>query len=223
MRTSNKGKVEIIGHEGVCLSKYKDSVGVWTIGIGATKSEIPDLAVWPKDKTLSMQEVFDLFSKSLVKYEDAINKSLKREIPQYQFDALVSWCYNVGTGYTRPSLNSKREVIREKATVLRLIDRGASGQELYDALLMFRKPPEILGRRTKEAVLLSTGKYSNDGKALLFPVSSNGYPIYSKGVKINVWEYIEHTSEVPLSPPEVLEEDIPSLLKKIINIFKGYL
>ena len=31
MKTSNEGKVEIIGHEGIALSKYKDSVGVWTI------------------------------------------------------------------------------------------------------------------------------------------------------------------------------------------------
>lgn len=216
MKTSNKGLVELVGHEGVCLSKYKDSVGVWTIGIGATRSEIPDIASWPLSKKITMQEAFTLLNKSIVKYENAVNKALDRKVSQYQFDALVSWCYNVGVGWM------------PKATVVKLLNQGASPPQLHKALLMFRKPIEILGRRTKEANLLAYGKYSNDGKALLFPVSSRGYPIYAKGTTLNVWEYISNTSEVEPEPPEVHKDEEKkletktSLLQKVINYLNSY-
>lgn len=229
MRTSNEGKVEIIGHEGIALSKYKDSVGVWTIAGGATKTEIPDLASWPLTKTITMQEAFDLFGRSIVKYENAINKALTRPIAQYQFDALVSWCYNVGVGYTQPVYDKKGNMMRDVATVLRLLNKGVSGVDLYKALMMYRKPPEILGRRTKEANLLAYGKYSNEGKALLFPVSLSGYPIYSRGTIINVWQYIPHTSTVEPSVPEVLPEDAkkletkPSFLQRGLSLLAEYL
>lgn len=219
MKTSNEGKVEIIGHEGICLSKYKDSVGVWTIAGGATKTEIPDLASWSLSKTLTMKEAFELFGKSIVKYENAINKALTRPIAQTQFDALVSWCYNVGVGYTSPVYDKKGNMIRDTATVLKLINKGASGVELYRALMMFLKPPEITGRRTKEATLLAYGKYSNGGKALLFPVSSRGYPIYKKGTSINVWQYIPHTDTVEPFLPKVT----PSLIQLGINLLNRFL
>ena len=214
MRTSNEGKVEIIGHEGIALSKYKDSVGVWTIAGGATVSEIPDLASWPLAKTVTMQEAFDLFGRSIVKYENAINKALTRPILQTQFDALVSWCYNVGVGYTHPVYDKKGNLVRDTATVLKLLNKGASSADLYKALLMYRKPPEIIGRRTKEANLLAYGKYSNDGKAVLFPVSSKGYPIYSRGTTINVWQYIPHTATEEPVVPEVYPDEVGGLESK---------
>lgn len=225
MKTSNEGKVEIIGHEGICLSKYKDSVGVWTIAGGATKSEIPDIASWPLSKTLTMKDAFDLFSKSITKYENAVNKSLTRPIPQYQFDALVSWCYNVGVGYTRQVFDKKGNMIRDTATVIKLINKGAGGADLHRALMMYRKPIEIIGRRTKEANLLAYGRYSNNGKALLFPVSSKGYPIYSKGTLINVWQYISDTDTDEPVVPEVMkeEEKNPSLLQRTLILINKYL
>lgn len=176
---SDKGLVELVGHEGVCLSKYKDSVGVWTIGIGATKTEVPDLASWPLDKKITMQQAFDLLKKGIVKYENALNKNIKKPILQTEFDALCSWCYNVGVGWV------------STASVISRINAGMHGQDLYDALMLFKKPREIIGRRRKEAVLLREGRYSNNGKALLFPVSAKGNPVYKAGVEIDVWHYLD--------------------------------
>jgi lysozyme len=212
MKTSNEGKVEIIGHEGICLSKYKDSVGVWTIGIGATRTEISDIAQWPLDRNITIQEAFDLFGRSIVKYETAINKALKVSVPQHMFDALVSWCYNVGVGWA------------PKSTVIKLINQGVAGQVLYTALMAYNKPREIIGRRTKEATLLAFGTYCNKGKALLFPVNSKGTPVYAKGKQINVWEYIPHsTSDQPVPYPvtEAVPSPILDAVKKLISIFKG--
>lgn len=180
MHMSKKGMIELAGHEGICLTKYKDSVGVWTIGVGATRTEIPDIARWPQDKSITVEEAFELMKKSIVKYEKGVRRALKVDVPQHTFDALVSWCYNVGTGWCK------------KATVIKLLNKGVSpsSSKVYNALMMFKKPREIIRRRTKEAVLLTTGVYSNKGRALLFPVSKKGSPVYSKGKTIDVNKYL---------------------------------
>lgn len=178
MRTSELGMIELIGHEGICMSKYKCSSGVWTIGAGATKTELPDLPNWPLHKTLTMPEVLALFRKSLRRYELAISNALKVEVKQHVFDALVSWCYNVGVGWAR------------KATVIKLINQGVTDpKRLYNALMRYNKPKAIIGRRRKEALLLSTGRYQNQGRALIFPVK-NGYPRYSLGKSVNVHQLL---------------------------------
>jgi lysozyme len=178
MKTSLKGLVEISSHEGLCLTKYLDSVGVQTIGVGATVSEVPDIKQWRWDKKLTIPEVFDLFKKSIVKYENAINKALKVPVEQHQFDALVSICYNIGTSGASNSTFMKR------------INAGDTNKRIADAILMWNKPPEIMGRRKKEAKLYTTGEYG-DGKVLVFPVSSTHKPQYAKGYSINALEYLQ--------------------------------
>lgn len=178
MQTSLKGLLFIASLEGCCLSKYYDSVSVATIGIGATKTEIPNLPDWPMGKTITIQEAFTLLKKSVAKYENAINKAITVPLQQWQFDALVSWCYNVGIGWP------------PKASVIRHLNNGDAKEAVYKALMMFNQPKEIIGRRTKEAILLTTGKYSGEGKVLVFPVTKNGHPQYSKGYEINAEEYL---------------------------------
>ena len=174
------GKIELIGHEGICLQLYLDSVGVRTIGAGATVTEIPNIKSLPWSYTITMKEAMELFSKSLEKYENAIRKNLKVSVSQTMFDALVSWAYNVRIGWA------------PKAQVIKLINQGVKDKNrLYNALMQYNKPPEIKGRRAKEAKLLTTGVYSNGGKALLFPVNPKTHkPQYAKGVQINVKEYL---------------------------------
>ncbi len=179
MQTSKKGLIELAGHEGIALSKYYDSVGIPTVGIGATSTEIPDLALWPLTRKITLEEAFTLFKSSIRRYEKAINQAIPNPIPQHQFDALVSWCYNVGTGWAK------------KATVIRLINQGERKRgALYAALMQFNKPPEIKGRRKKEAILLSTGNYSNNGIVTVFPVSTKGTPLYGRGKNIDATPYI---------------------------------
>lgn len=215
MVMSRKGKMFLAGLEGICLTKYLDSVGVWTIGVGATKSEIPDLASWPKDKALTIQECFSLLDKSLKKYEKAVDDALKVDVTQEQYDALVSICYNIGTGGLTKSTFMKR--INALASVGYIpslsylfidtleftrthsypyIKQEESGRlwgansTVVDAIMMWDKPKEIIGRRTKEATLFSKGIYAGGGKANLFPVSSSGRPLYSQGKIIDLNLYI---------------------------------
>lgn len=176
MKTSIKGLIEICGSEGICLSPYLDSVGVVTIGVGATKSEIPDLSL--SHPNITVKQAMELFKSSIVKYERAIDKALKVEITQEQYDSLASVCYNIGTGGLSGS------------TFIKRINSGESPNRVAAAIQMWNKPKEIMGRRNKEALLYEHGVYSNKGMALLFPVNSKHKPVYSQGVNVNVLDYL---------------------------------
>lgn len=178
MRMSKKGAQMLTELEGISTTKYKCSAGVWTIGIGATRTEYPDIGRWPMKKSITIQEAFDKLPKSLEKYEKAVRRALKVDVPQHTFDALVSWCYNVGVGWCK------------KASVIKLLNRGVphTSKRVYNALMMYKKPKEIIGRRKKEAKLLTTGKYTLTGKANLYKVTASGYPRIAKRIKIE--EYL---------------------------------
>ncbi len=169
LTTSKKGAIELAGHEGISLTKYKDSVGVWTIGIGATKSEIPDLDSWSLNKALTLEEVITLFKTGLKKYEDAVNKAVRVPLSQTQFDALVSICYNIGIAGLSGS------------TFVKLINSEAPLNDIKAAIMRWTKQKELVTRRLKEANLFCYGLYSNEGKVTVFPVNNVGKPIYSKG------------------------------------------
>lgn len=178
MKMSQKGKIFLAGLEGVCLTKYLCSAGVWTIGVGATRSEIPDIANWPKDKAITIEESFDLLNKSLVKYEKAVIDTLKVEIEQHQFDALVSIAYNIGTGGLKGSTFMKRINARRPIA------------EIQAAIMMWNKPKEIIGRRRKEANLYANANDYGDGTILVFPVNVNSKPVYGKGYQIDGNKYL---------------------------------
>lgn len=176
MKTSLKGLAELAGHEGVCLEWYYDSVGVPTIGVGYTKGD--GLGPQQISPLKSVQEALELFKQTLVKYENAVNKALKVEISQEQFDALVSICYNIGVGGL------------SKSTFMKRINTKMSNASISEAILMWNKPSEIMGRRKKEALLFTKGVYSNRGKVNVFPVSTTHKPIYNKGKIIDVGELL---------------------------------
>ncbi len=172
MNISNNGIAELFGHEGLCLSPYLDSVGVVTIGFGATKSEIPGLSLSHPDITI--KEAVELFRIGIKKYENAINKALHVDVTQEQFDALISICYNIGCSGAANSTFVKR------------INAGDTLQHIKQAIMMWCKPKEITARRAKEALLYTDGKYSNGGKCLVFPTNGAGRTLYAKGKSVDV-------------------------------------
>lgn len=91
----SKNGIELIKRfEGLELEAYPDSVGVWTIGYGWTQ------AVDGKKIALGMridQATADRLLKcGVVQYEQGVNQLVKVRITQGQFDALVSFAYNLG-------------------------------------------------------------------------------------------------------------------------------
>ncbi len=90
MKTSSIGRKLIQGFEGYRSEAYLCPAGVWTIGYGHTAGV--------KEGDTCTREQADIFLQEDLKWaEDTVNaQNLK--LGQYQFDALVSFVYNVGSG-----------------------------------------------------------------------------------------------------------------------------
>jgi lysozyme len=92
MKTSKQGVELIAGFEGFVGHPYRDAVGVLTVGFGHTG---PDTA---RVGTITRAQGLALLARDLPRYEHPVN-ALGLALNQNQFDALVSFVYNVGPGY----------------------------------------------------------------------------------------------------------------------------
>jgi lysozyme len=137
---SEKGIDFLINEEGIVLHPYKDSKGIWTIGIGCTYYENGE-RVKPTDSKISLERAKSLFRIVLSTYERTVWSTTRDDINQNQFDALCSICYNIGVNGFKTS------------TFLERINNNPNDPSIKDAILMWNKPKEIIGRRKREAAL----------------------------------------------------------------------
>ena len=75
--------------EGCKLVAYKDGGGVWTIGYGHTANVFPKM-------TIMQVEADRLLSEDLKWAEATVNNHVKVPLTQQQYDALVSFVFNIG-------------------------------------------------------------------------------------------------------------------------------
>ncbi|HDX4060216.1 TPA: lysozyme [Citrobacter freundii] len=95
MQTSDKGIALIKEFEGCKLTAYQDSVGVWTIGYGWTQPV--DGKPIRAGMTIKQETAERLLKTGLVRYESDVSRLVKVGLTQGQFDALVSFTYNLGS------------------------------------------------------------------------------------------------------------------------------
>jgi len=99
MKTSDIG-VSLIKHfEGFISKPYLCPAGVVTIGYGSTKY-VDGKKVKLNDKSINENEATLLLKNTLTIYENIVNKKVKVQLKQSQFDALVSHTYNTGGSNT---------------------------------------------------------------------------------------------------------------------------
>ncbi len=97
MKTSQKGINLIKKYEGFCSKPYLCPAGVPTIGYGATY--YPNgRKVKLSDPSITEREAEEILQYQLRHYENAVNRYVVVKLRQLQFDALVSFAYNLGTG-----------------------------------------------------------------------------------------------------------------------------
>lgn len=102
MKTSQKGVDLIKSFEGLRTTAYQDAVGVWTIGYGHTGPDVKPGMKITKAKAES------LLRQDLGKFENAVQRNVKVPLTQGQFDALVSFTYNLGEGNLKNSTLLKK-------------------------------------------------------------------------------------------------------------------
>ncbi len=95
MHLLNNGKV-FKQWEGLRLNAYKDAIGVWTIGYGHTNSAGKPFIY--EGMTITEKQAEELLCQDLRQFENVVERAVTVSLTDEQFAALVSFCYNVGTG-----------------------------------------------------------------------------------------------------------------------------
>lgn len=127
MNISNKGLSLIKEFEGLRLNAYLCSAGVPTIGYGSTF--YPNGGkVKMGDKLNDEKEAEFLLHKTVERFENGVNRLLdKTSVTQSQFDALVSFAFNLGLGNL------------EKSTLLRKVKTNPNDPSIADEFLRWNK------------------------------------------------------------------------------------
>ena len=127
----------ITKEEGARNKAYKDSKGLWTIGVGhLIKVDEQNLIT----ATLTDEQVEDLLRSDLKWCSEAIETSVKVPLQQHQFDALYSLCFNIGgTAF-------------KNSTVVKRINAGDINGAAA-AIEMWNKPDVLINRRKRERAL----------------------------------------------------------------------
>jgi lysozyme len=122
---SEHGRRLLAQWEGFERNVYLDVAGLPTIGVGhlLTKDELSSERIViggdAIDYTLGLtdEQVYDLLGQDLERFERVVNDSVEPDLAQHQFDALVSFAFNVGGGAFRQSTLLKRLNARDFADV----------------------------------------------------------------------------------------------------------
>jgi lysozyme len=114
MKTGLNGLNLIKEKEGLRLKPYLCSAGVATIGYGSTMYA-DGRKVTLKDAAITESQALELLANTLDKYEKAVNDYVKVPLTQNEFDALVSFTYNLGAGNLLSSTLLKKLNAGDKA------------------------------------------------------------------------------------------------------------
>lgn len=187
-----------------CIKMIQDSEGFraipywdysqWTVGFGTACPE-EDLDRYLKEG-IPVEEAQALFVEQLAKFEKAVNKFIDKHslsLSQQQFDALVSFTYNLGSG----SLN------KETYTIVEAILSGATENEMVYAFSVYCMAggeflSGLMRRRMAEANLFLNGVYSEYAPESFCYVHYNA----NGGVRdASAQGYDANLQAVPLSTP----------------------
>ena len=155
--TSDEGLALIEEYEGFRDMPYSDENGYWYIGYGTSC----DPADYPDGVT--EEEADELLREALASKEEAVNRLLLDygiSVTQYQFDAMVSMTYTLGTQWMNPTYRFCGYLIQgiENYSEVEVVNAIAtwchSGDDPLD---------HLVERRLTEAYLFLYGEYENDG------------------------------------------------------------
>jgi lysozyme len=155
MKVSDKAIQMIKHHEGVRFKPYQCPAKLWTVGVGHVidpnhgkltveqRKALPTPDGW--DRKLSEDEVNGILRRDLDRFERGVEKFCPVALTQGEFDALVSFSFNVGLG------TLQRSTLRQK--LLRGDKEGAAEELLKYCMAGGKVLKGLLNRRNDEKAL----------------------------------------------------------------------
>ena len=109
VKLSTNGKKLIQSFEGLRLEAYKavQTEKYYTIGYGHYGADVS------RGSKITKEEADELFNQDVKRFVDGVDKRLKVKVNQNQFDALVSFAYNVGLGNFQSSTLLKKVNLKD--------------------------------------------------------------------------------------------------------------
>lgn len=151
MRSISNDAVEMIqSFEGLELAAYRCSAGVLTIGYGHTGPDVSE------GMRITKEEADSLFDKDIGFFEKEVDLLTRElDLPQCQFDALVSFAYNLGVSSLQRSTLFKH--VRNR-------DSAAAAKEFMKWVNAKGKPVKGLFARRGAETAMFEGRDWADGR-----------------------------------------------------------
>jgi lysozyme len=132
-------------HEGVRSRPYRCPANLWTVGVGHLIGDgklLPDS--W--NRTFTEAEIDGLLKSDLRRFELGISKMLPNvPLRQCEFDALVSFCFNLGLGcFQRSTLRQALLRGNKKAAMESLVKYCRAGGKILRGLQIRRLDEKAL-------------------------------------------------------------------------------
>ncbi len=145
MNVSERGIKLIKHYEGVRSRPYRCAANLWTVGVGHLIGDgklLPD----SYNRTFTKEEIDALLIRDLNRFERGIHKMLPNVLfRQSEFDALVSFCFNLGLGcFQRSTLRQALLRGDKKAAMASLVKYCRAGGKILRGLQIRRLDEKAL-------------------------------------------------------------------------------
>ena len=145
MNVSKAGILLIKHHEGVRSRPYRCPANLWTVGVGhliGNGKHLPDS--W--NRTFSQEEIDGILKSDLRRFELGVHKMLPNvPLRQHEFDAIISFCFNLGLGcFQRSTLRQALLRGDKKAAMESLVKYCRAGGKILRGLQIRRLDEKAL-------------------------------------------------------------------------------
>ena len=145
MNVSKAAIALIKHHEGVRSRPYRCPANLWTVGVGhliGDGKSLPDS--W--NRTFSQEEIDGILKSDLRRFELGVHKMLPNvPLRQHEFDAIISFCFNLGLGcFQRSTLRQALLRGDKKAAMESLVKYCRAGGKILRGLQIRRLDEKAL-------------------------------------------------------------------------------
>jgi lysozyme len=160
MKASKKLLKMLAHHEGVRQRPYQCPANLWTIGVGSLlypeQARIPSTPegmakrkAWPlkpeDNRTWSMEEVDRILAKDVERFERGIERLISIRLTQNEYDAVLSFAFNLGLGcLQRSTLRAKLNRGDKEGAIESLLKYNKAGGKVLKGLDKRRKDEAAL-------------------------------------------------------------------------------